>query len=213
MRALLSVRRSRNQPYSVTEQDLEIYWDAEFANSLETWGIGNVWHEVKFLALGWRGRVLDVGCGTGKTMEVLAEFPHLDVFGIDISDFLVKKAMERGILPHKIGVGDATSLKYGDREFDHAYSIGSLEHFTEDGIEKCISECQRITKRSAFHMVPVSRSGRDEGWLKTPHQSYYNNSVDWWRRKMALSYSQIIVLDSLWQGEHAVGKWLVGVQD
>lgn len=221
-RALSAAKRIANQTRrartvrgdpSATQQDLEIYWDAEFASALETWGIGSVWREIEFLASGWTGRVLDVGCGTGKTMEVLKRFSNIEVYGIDISDFLVKKALERGIPADRVRVADATALSFGDGEFEFAYSIGSLEHFTEAGIEQCISECSRVTRGSAFHMVPVSRSGADEGWLKTSQQSYFNNSIDWWMRRMSTSYANVIVLDSSWSGERSIGKWLIGLRN
>ncbi len=39
---------------------------------------------------------------------------------------------------------DATSMSYPDQSFDWAYSIGSLEHFPADGIEKFLRECGRV---------------------------------------------------------------------
>ena len=189
-------------------QDLEMYWNEDMAQVLETWGDGNVWNEIQYLLWERSGRVLDIACGTGKTMQVLAKFPALDVHGIDISDFLIRKAVERGIAKERLKVGDATRLDYPDESFAYSYSIGSLEHFTEDGLAGAVRECARVTSRMAFHMVPTSRSGRDEGWMKT-HQSFFNNSVEWWVAKYRIGFPVVHVLDSAWNDTYSVGKWFV----
>jgi ubiquinone/menaquinone biosynthesis C-methylase UbiE len=189
-------------------QDLEVYWDPKMAAALETWGEGNVWNEIQFLMLNCRGRILDVGCGTGKTIEMISHYPSLEIYGCDISEFLLAKAIERGIAKERLKACDATTTGYDDDYFDCSYSIGSLEHFTEAGIGKVIAECRRITKDGSFHMVPVSRSGRNEGWLKT-WQSFHNNSVGWWVDLFKESYSTVYVLDSSWNDAISVGKWFV----
>jgi hypothetical protein len=59
-----------------------------------------------------------------------------------------------------------------------------------------------------MHMIPVSRSGRDEGWLKT-HQSFHNNSVDWWLARYRTAYDRVHVLESAWNDKISVGKWFL----
>ena len=190
------------------EQDLDIYWSNEMSQALETWGAGNVWHEITFLLANRRGRVLDIACGTGKTIEVNSQLPGIELHGCDISDFLIQKAIDRGIDASRLKVSDATNMDYAENSFDYSYSIGSLEHFTEEGIAKFVLECYRITRITSFHMVPVSRSGSDEGWMKT-EQSFFNNSVDWWLAKFKGSYQNVTALDSLWHDPYSVGKWFV----
>ncbi len=189
-------------------QDLDIYWSEEMAALLETWGEGNVWNEIQLLLCDRRGKVLDIACGTGKTMQVLSRFPSLEITGFDISDLLIRKAHERGIAPDLLHVADATTLSFSNESFDYAYSIGSFEHFTEEGLCKAIAECHRVVCRAAFHMVPVSRSGKDEGWMKT-QQSFFNNSVEWWLGKYSASFPKVLVLDSVWEDSLSVGKWFV----
>ena len=69
-----------------------------------------------------------------------------DVHGCDVSEFLIEKAVKRGISKDKLKICDATNLPYGDDFFDYCYSTGSLEHFTEDGIEKFLISSKRVTK-------------------------------------------------------------------
>ena len=192
----------------VDHQDLDIYWNDQMAQILETWGEGNVWSEIQFLMANCSGKVLDIACGTGKTMEIISKFPNIEVYGIDISDLLISKALERGISQPYLKIGDATSTGYVSNFFRYSYSIGSLEHFTNKGILEFIAESYRITEIASFHQIPVSRSNKDEGWVKRL-QSYHNNSVDWWLKHFHLSYSNVCVLDSKWEDDISIGKWFV----
>lgn len=197
-----------NESVAAKNQDLDIYWDPEMAQILETWGNGNVWNEIQFLMANCNGKVLDVACGTGKTMSILSKFAQIDVYGFDISDLLISKALERGIAKDHLMVEDATKMTYEDKSFNYAYSIGSLEHFTEDGIGQFLSECQRVVCISSMHQIPVTRSGKNEGWIKT-NQSYFNNSVQWWLEKFEGVFQDVHVLDSAWEDKRSVGKWFV----
>ncbi len=191
-----------------TGQDLDLYWDPEMAAVLETWGQGNAWSEIQFLMSQTSGKVLDIACGTGTVIELLAEVPKLEVHGCDISDLLIGKAIARGIPAERLKVCDATQLPYADDSFEYSYSIGSLEHFTDEGIGKFIAEAARVTRLGSFHMMPTSRSGRDEGWMKT-YQSFHNCSPAWWVARFKKSFGHVRVLDSTWNDRISVGKWFL----
>lgn len=191
-----------------SEQDLGVYWDPKMAELLETWGLGNAWNEIQLLLVNVEGKVLDIACGTGKVMTLLAPYPRLEVHGFDISDFLIQKAIDRGIPRDRLTIADATKTGFKDAEFAYGYSIGSLEHFTDDGIVAFAAETKRIIERTSFHQIPTSRSGRDHGWIKTL-QSYHNNSVDWWLQRFHTAFETVHVFDSAWQDKISVGKWFV----
>jgi ubiquinone/menaquinone biosynthesis C-methylase UbiE len=210
-RALAGGKRSAALTLHPHSQDLDVYWDPEMERILETWGEGNVWDEIQLLLAGRRGRVLDIACGTGKTMQILAAHPGLELHGCDISDKLLERAVARGLLRERLHVGDATRLPYPDDHFDYAYSIGSLEHFTEEGIGRLLAECHRVTRYIAFHQHPISRSGSDEGWIKTM-QSYFNNGVDWWLPRYRAVYADVRVLPSRWEDTRSFGRWFVCVK-
>lgn len=177
------------------------------AAALETWGEGNAWDEIQMLLVNCKGKVLDIACGTGKVMDILSKYPELEVFGFDISDFLIEKAIARGLSPDRLSINDATSTNYTDSFFDYSYSIGSLEHFTEDGIIAFLQEARRITKHASCHQIPIARKG-DEGWI-TPHQSYFNNSLEWWLPKFSSVFPEVHVLPSSWSDERSVGRWFI----
>ena len=189
-------------------QDLGVYWDPAMAQLLETWGEGNVWDEIQLLLVNCSGRVLDIACGTGKTMAVLTPMTQLELHGFDISDLLIKKAIERGLSQDRLRVADATKMPYPDQAFDYSYSIGSLEHFTESGIDQFVQEAARVTRVASFHMMPTSRSQRDEGWMKT-YQSCHNNSIAWWTKRLIQGFPYVRVLPSHWNDPISVGTWFV----
>ena len=188
------------------KQDLDLYWNSKYAEVLEEWGKDNTWNEIQMILVSCKGKVLDIACGTGVTIKLLEKYPQLDLFGFDISDLLISKAIEKGIEKEKLKVSDATQTDYTDNEFDYSYSIGSLEHFTLDGIDKFIAESFRYTRTASFHMVPVSRSGKDEGWMKTM-QSFFNNSEEWWQQKFEKKYKKVYSVSSKWNDDISFGRW------
>src|ERR1700737_5049182 len=125
-------------------QDTDIYFDPAFAEILETWAIKNAWHEIQFLLGDRTGKVLDLACGTGRTHDFIKRFTGLEYYGCDISSMLIEKAAARGISNERLRVRDATKLDYVEGEFDYVFSIGSLEHFTVDGLRSTLAECRRV---------------------------------------------------------------------
>lgn len=209
---LTAYRRAKRSPparvFQGDGQDLKLYWDPHFADVLETWGEGNAWVELPLIFAALNGKVVDIACGTGRTMEILGANKNLEVHGCDISDLLIGRAKARGISENHLVVCDATRMPYVDGAFKYGYSIGSLEHFTEDGIWQFLSECRRVVSHATFHQHPTSRSGKNEGWITTT-QSYHNNSVDWWLKFYRSVYESVTVHDSVWQDEISLGRWFV----
>jgi len=191
-----------------TEQKLDLYFTEDFADILETWGESHVWNEIQMFLANCNGIVLDIACGTGITMQKLEKNKRIEVWGFDISDLLINRAINKGIDHDRLKVMDATKTSYPDLFFDYSYSIGSLEHFSESGICDFIKETKRYTKKASFHQIPVSKSKKDEGWITTT-QSYFNNSENWWLIKFKESYSEVLVINSGWSDTQSDGKWFV----
>lgn len=189
-------------------QELDLYYDPKMAEILDTWGERNTWIEIQHLLHNKKAKVLDIACGTGKVIEILKKTNDSEIFGCDISDFLISKALKRGISNTQLKVCDATNLPYYENEFDFCYSIGSLEHFTEEGIVKFLKSSKRVTRHSGFHLVPVSKSNIDEGWINN-YQSYFNNSENWWLNISKSVFDNVQILDSSWEDDLSIGKWLI----
>lgn len=204
---LKKILKKENFLSSPKNQRLDLYYDAEMAKILDTWGARNAWIDIQHIFEDKRGKILDIACGTGKVIEILSKNRHLDIYGCDISSYLIDKAKKK-IDQNKLMICDATQLPYELNFFDYCYSIGSLEHFTEPGILSFLKGSSKITKDRGYHMIPVSKSGKDHGWIEN-YQSYFNNSVKWWSDlcdKLSLDYHFV---DSSWEDEISTGKWLV----
>ena len=75
---------------------------------------------VRMLGTPPRGRVLEVGIGTGLNLPFYP--PHIDLIGIDLSEGMLRKAQEK-VESLRMGrvalkVMDASAMDFGDGEFD-----------------------------------------------------------------------------------------------
>jgi ubiquinone/menaquinone biosynthesis C-methylase UbiE len=201
-----------HRPKDKSSQELDIYWTDDMANQLENWGKNHTWNEIECLLVNCSGKVLDIACGTGVNIVAMSKFEKLEIHGFDISDFLIQKSLDKGIPAERLKVMDATKTTYADNEFDYSYSIGSLEHFTEEGIEAFLNEASRYTSKASFHMIPTSESDTDEGWLRT-NQSFHNNSVAWWLKRYTKYFSKVYVINSGYKDQGlSYGKWFICVK-
>ena len=83
-----------------------------------------------------------------------------------------------------------------------------MEHFTESQIIEFLISSKKVTKYYGFHQIPMSRSNTNEGWIE-PYQSYHNNSEEWWLTICSKVFNQVRVLDSGWEDQLSIGKWLI----
>jgi SAM-dependent methyltransferase len=82
------------------------------------------------------GRVLDLGTGTGKGAQLVAErFPEADVLGVDLSPGMIEEAAR--LLPRdlerrvRFQVADASALPLADGAFDLVVLLNMIPFFSE----------------------------------------------------------------------------------
>ena len=203
----LSKKNIRANPEN---QSLKVYLGKEsnISLDLDNWGKDNVWIEIEYFLANKSGKVLDMCCGSGGTIRALQKLKNIDIHGFDISEELIKVGINSGISQNKMLVLDATNTNYQDKEFDFSYSIGSLEHFTIEGIEDFLKETKRITKSISFHQIPIAKDENFEGWLDLD-QSYYNMKEDWWLVKFKKYYDNVHIIKSFWNDPISNGRWFV----
>ncbi len=73
-------------------------------------------------------RILDVGCGTGANLEMLAGFG--DVEGVDVSTEALDFCQTRGL--QNVRQGEAEHLPYEDNSFDLVTGLDVVEHLDDD---------------------------------------------------------------------------------
>jgi SAM-dependent methyltransferase len=98
--------------------------------------------------------VLDVGCGQGSFLsELCAEFPHIEVYGTDISTSAVDLARRK--VPHgAFWVLDATK-EHLDRKFDVIVCSEVLEHIPDD-----LAALRHIAQMTDKYLVISTVQGR-----------------------------------------------------
>jgi SAM-dependent methyltransferase len=90
-------------------------------------------------------KVLDFGCGCGRTTRFLQEIQQFDVYGSDVNKLLVAwcqdnlkmvTTMANEVLPH---------MKFSDSYFDFVYSLSIFTHLPESSMFAWLDELARVT--------------------------------------------------------------------
>lgn len=89
-------------------------------------------------------RVLDVGCGTGATMEWLEQFAgNRPVIGIDLAVPAVKLAQR---VSGDAALASADALPFGDSRFDLIYCADVVQHLNDSGRFQALQEFARVLR-------------------------------------------------------------------
>jgi SAM-dependent methyltransferase len=72
-------------------------------------------------------KILDVGCGTGANLEMLAQFGAAE--GVDVSDDALEFCRQKGL---KVQKGLAEEMPFADKSFDIVTALDVVEHLDDD---------------------------------------------------------------------------------
>jgi ubiquinone/menaquinone biosynthesis C-methylase UbiE len=90
-------------------------------------------------------KVLDLGCGTGFSMNALKS-KGLKAFGVDISIEMLKFAKNKGF---NVALADMKSLPIKDESFDNLISISAIQWEKPKDYSIVLEEIKRVIKDSA----------------------------------------------------------------
>lgn len=100
-----------------------------------------------------KGKILDVGCGTGAYFKY---FKGNEIYGVDLEENYFKLIDKKKYSGKKIILkkADIRSLPFKDNTFDFVVSSLVLEYMhTEKDLKKAISELQRVLKKDGVLIV------------------------------------------------------------
>ncbi|MHA1868732.1 MAG: class I SAM-dependent methyltransferase [Candidatus Heimdallarchaeaceae archaeon] len=102
---------------------------------------------------GKKGKILDIGCGTGEWTKVLSDM-GLDAYGVDIDLSKLKSPSS------KFKKGDMHKLPFDDEYFDYIFNSGVFEHALSPYI--AMSEMYRVLKKDGIVLliVPTEKNRR-----------------------------------------------------
>lgn len=92
--------------------------------------------------------ILDIGCGTGANLEMLAQFGTAQ--GVDVSDDALEFCRQKGL---KVQKGLAETLPYADETFDITTALDVVEHLDDDIAG--LKEMHRVTKSGGYSLIFV----------------------------------------------------------
>lgn len=92
--------------------------------------------------------ILDVGCGTGANIEMLAQYG--DAEGVDVSDDALEFCRRKGL---KVQKGLAETLPYADETFELTTALDVIEHLDDDVAG--LKEMVRVTKSGGYSLFFV----------------------------------------------------------
>ncbi|MCL2142668.1 MAG: class I SAM-dependent methyltransferase [Methanomassiliicoccaceae archaeon] len=99
-------------------------------------------------------RVIDIGCGNGKTSAALIE-EGCDVIGIDISEEAAEACRTIFGSKMRIECASAVSLPFDDGYADGVVMVHVLEHLTADEMEAAVKEVRRVLRLNGKLFVRV----------------------------------------------------------
>jgi SAM-dependent methyltransferase len=100
-------------------------------------------------------KIIDFGCGEGRTLSYIKEFGFRNSIGIDISKEAIKNCCKKG-LKMDCDVFHIENEKNFKMKCDLLFSEGLLEHY--DNLDLIVNKMIRLTKKYVFLVQPLTTS-------------------------------------------------------
>ena len=127
-----------------------------------------------------RGQSLDVGCGVGFVVELLAAAPfNFESRGTDVSPTAVSHAQTR-VGDDRITLANGSSLPYADAQFNLVTCFDVLEHLDEHEVDPFISELHRVARPGGLILCSIAlrKANAIDQYGDNVHRTV--RPFDWW---------------------------------
>ncbi|MDR3075514.1 MAG: class I SAM-dependent methyltransferase [Candidatus Methanoplasma sp.] len=114
-------------------------WERFYREHRRPWrGIGNVTLDIEP-----GSKVLDIGCGNGKTVAALIKM-GMDVTGLDFSDSAISYCMDAFGDKARFSVAGCEHMPFPDDSFDAVTAVHVLEHLDDVQLRDTVAEISRV---------------------------------------------------------------------
>jgi SAM-dependent methyltransferase len=126
----------------------------EGGTHLHPCGAGGTRHLLEALAPIPGQRLIEVGCGTGRTLTHIAIAHRVRVYGIDVLPEMLEVARRRicwtGLqFRATVHLGDAAELPFADKRFDGGYTESALGFHAVEKVRQILREIVRVLRSGA----------------------------------------------------------------
>ena len=107
--------------------------------------------------------LLDVGCGTGYLLALLAEQKSANYHGLDLAEEMIAVAQKKNIAGTSFVQGSADNLPYENCRFDVVACIQSFHHYPYP--DKAMQEALRVLGQGGLYILSDTGIGGLGGWI------------------------------------------------
>jgi len=104
---------------------------------------------LKLIKFPKKSKILDIGCGTGKNLEMLSNYGS--TYGIDPSNLAIKYCRQRGL--SNLKKGSINALPYNSQSFDLVTLLDVLYHKNIKNDHQALKEIYRVLKPEGYLLI------------------------------------------------------------
>lgn len=146
-----------NEQWSEEQKE---HWERFYQEHKRPWrGVGKI-----TLDIPEGSKVLDIGCGNGKTVSALMK-AGMDVTGLDFSASAISHCINVFGDRAKFTIAECDHMPFSDDSFDAVTAVHVLEHLNSIQLKDTVSEISRVLVPGGYVFVRVFAVGdmRSEG--------------------------------------------------
>lgn len=100
--------------------------------------------------------VLDIGCGDGELMSLLADGEGWKIYGLELYENAIKKAKKRNIYAEIVNT-DVTNISNVSnlKKFDVVFASQVIEHLKRNDALKSLKEWEKLAKKRVVVSTPI----------------------------------------------------------